>query len=142
MIVYSAYNLARPSFRPIRSNSAIDVGIGVLNGLLGGLTGLGGVISTIWVQLGGGPKDAQRAIFQPVLFVTMTMTTLTFAASGHLFNADILKLFLLGLPALLLGLWVGVRLYGRLDDAGFRKLILLLLLVSGLSLTFPLSMFH
>jgi uncharacterized membrane protein YfcA len=142
LIVYSCYNLARPNFTPVRSRPTVDASIGILNGVLGGLTGLGGVVSTIWVQLGGRPKDAQRAIFQPVLFLTMTMTTLTFAASGHLFNADILKLFLLGLPALLLGLWVGVRLYGKLDDAGFRKIILLLLLVSGLSLAVPMSMFR
>lgn len=137
LIAYSTYNLARPTFTPITSSPALDGGIGVLNGLLGGLTGLGGVISTIWVQLGGGAKDAQRAIFQPVLFLTMTMATLTFAASGHLFNIDILKLFLMGLPALLLGLWLGVRLYGRLDDAAFRKAILILLLISGVSLVGP-----
>jgi len=137
LILYSTYNLTRPTIPPIKSNSATDTGIGVLNGLLGGLTGLGGVISTIWVQLGGGPKDAQRAIFQPVLFITMTMTTLTFATAGHLFNVDILKLFFMGLPALLLGLWVGVKLYGRLDDASFRKVILVLLLISGLSLVLP-----
>lgn len=137
LILYSAYNLVRPAIAPIKSNGAVDTGIGVLNGLLGGLTGLGGVISTIWVQLGGGAKDAQRAIFQPVLFLTMTMATLTFASAGHLFNADILKLFFIGLPALLLGLWFGVRLYGRLDDAAFRKAILVLLLVSGFSLVVP-----
>lgn len=45
LIVYSAYNLVRPTFTPIKSNPAIDTGIGVLNGLLGGLTGLGGVIA-------------------------------------------------------------------------------------------------
>ena len=137
LIVYSFYNLARPAFTPIESNPAADTGIGVLNGLLGGLTGLGGVISTLRVQLGGGPKDAQRAIFQPVLFFTMTMTTLTFAAGGHLFKFDTLKLFFMGLPVLLLGLWLGVRLYGRLDDAAFRKAILFLLLISGLSLVLP-----
>ena len=137
LIAYSGYNLTRPAVPPITSSSAIDGAIGVLNGLLGGLTGLGGVISTIWCQLGGGPKDAQRAVFQPVLFLTMTMTTVTFAASGHLFQAGILRLFLLGLPALLLGLWVGVRLYGRLDDAAFRKAVLILLLLSGLSLLLP-----
>jgi uncharacterized membrane protein YfcA len=137
LILYSAYNLARPAIAPVKSNAAIDTGIGLLNGLLGGLTGLGGVISTIWVQLGGGPKDAQRAIFQPVLFLTMTMATLTFASAGHLLNADILKLFFMGLPALLLGLWVGVRLYGKLDDAAFRKAILFLLLISGFSLVVP-----
>lgn len=137
LIVYSAYNLARPTFTPIKPNPVADGGIGALNGLLGGLTGLGGVISTIWVQLGGGSKDAQRAVFQPVLFITMTMTTLTFAAAGHLFNVDILRLFLMGLPALLLGLWFGIRLYGRLDDAAFRKAILILLLISGFSLVGP-----
>lgn len=137
LIAYSTYNLARPSIAPIRSNAAVDTGIGFLNGLLGGLTGLGGVISTVWCQLGGGPKDAQRAVFQPVLFLTMTMTTLTFAASGHLFHADMLKLFLLGLPALLLGLWAGVSLYGKLDDAAFRKAVLVMLLIAGLSLILP-----
>ena len=137
LILYSTYNLARPAIAPIKSNRAIDTGIGVLNGLLGGLTGLGGVISSIWVQLGGGPKDAQRAVFQPVLFITMTMATLTFAASGHLFHIDVLKLFFIGLPALLLGLWIGVKLYGKLDDAAFRKAILVLLLISGLSLVVP-----
>jgi uncharacterized membrane protein YfcA len=137
LIAYSVYNLTRPTFMPIKSNPAFDSGVGVLNGLLGGLTGLGGVISTIWVQLGGGPKDVQRAIFQPVLFLTMTMTAATFATAGHLFSTDILKLFFMGLPVLLLGLWVGVSLYGRLDDATFRKVILILLLVSGLSLVVP-----
>jgi uncharacterized protein len=137
LVCYSLYNLLRPAVRAVASNAVIDGGVGFFNGLLGGLTGLGGVISTIWVQLGGGPKDVQRAIFQPVLFITMTMATLTFAAAGHLFNADILKLFLIGLPALLLGLWSGVRLYGRLDDTAFRKAILVLLLISGVSLVGP-----
>lgn len=137
LIVYSTYNLARPALKPISSNGPTDAAVGLLNGLLGGLTGLGGVISTVWVQLGGGPKDAQRAVFQPVLFITMTMATLTFAASGYLFNLDVLKLFLVGLPALLLGLWLGVTAYGKLDDAAFRKAILILLLLSGASLVWP-----
>jgi uncharacterized membrane protein YfcA len=42
------------------------------------------------------------------------------------------------LPVLLAGLWLGVRLYGRLDDATFRKMVLVLLLLSGLTLVLPL----
>jgi hypothetical protein len=137
LIVYSTYNLVRPTLTSISSVLPVDAGVGVLNGVLGGLTGLGGVIITIWCQLAGGPKDAQRAIFQPVLFITMSTTTVTFAASGYFFKPDVLTLFALGLPALLAGLWVGVKLYGRLDDAAFRKAILILLLVSGLSLVLP-----
>jgi hypothetical protein len=32
------------------------------------------------------------------------------------------------------GLWVGFKLYGKLDDAAFRKVMLVLLLVAGLGL--------
>ena len=32
------------------------------------------------------------------------------------------------------GLWAGFKLYGKLDDAAFRKLILVLLVLAGLGL--------
>jgi uncharacterized membrane protein YfcA len=44
---------------------------------------------------------------------------------------------LLGLPAMIAGLWVGFKLYGRLDDATFRKVLLVLLLIAGLALIVP-----
>ena len=48
-----------------------EVGVGFLNGLLAGLTGLVGIIVVIWCQLRNWPKDVQRAIFQPVLLATI-----------------------------------------------------------------------
>jgi uncharacterized membrane protein YfcA len=45
-------------------------------------------------------------------------------------------LFALALPAVLAGTWLGLRLYGRLDEAGFRRVVLVLLLLSGLVLLF------
>src|SRR6266851_4626253 len=47
---------------------------------------------------------------------------------------DTLRLFVIGLPAVLAGLWLGLKLYGRLDEAGFRKVVLALLLLSGVVL--------
>ena len=38
------------------------------------------------------------------------------------------------LPAILLGVWLGLKFYGRVDEAGFRKLVLGLLVVSGVAL--------
>ena len=58
-------------------------------------------------------------------------------AAARVITADILRLYLIGLPAMLAGLWVGFKLYGKLDDAAFRKLILVLLLVGGLGLILP-----
>jgi hypothetical protein len=46
---------------------------------------------------------------------------------------ETLKLYVLGLPALLAGLWLGFQFYGKLDDVTFRKLILLMLLLAGLA---------
>ena len=40
----------------------------------------------------------------------------------------------IGLPALLAGTWLGLKLYGRIDEATFRKIVLGLLLTSGVLL--------
>jgi uncharacterized membrane protein YfcA len=137
LIVYSVYNLARPSLTPLAPHPAADGLAGALNGVLSGLTGLGGVIVTVWCQLRGGTKDMQRAVYQPVIFATFVMTTISLAAAGKV-TVDTLTLFATTLPVLLAGLWLGVRLYGRLDDATFRKMVLVLLLLSGLTLVLPL----
>jgi uncharacterized membrane protein YfcA len=141
LVLYGAYNLARPALKPLQPGIAGDVGVGFLNGMLGGLTGLGGIIATVWCQLRGWPKDLQRTVFQPVNFVTLTMTAVSLTIAGAVTVATI-KMYLLGLPLMLAGLWCGFRLYGKLNDAAFRKVILLLLLVSGLALIVPASIFR
>jgi len=133
LVLYTIYGLARPAFAPVKIGVGTDIAIGVCNGLLGGLTGLGGVISTISCQLRGWPKDMQRAVFQPVLFAAFVIISLSLSISGAL-TAQALELYALGLPFLLAGLWAGFRLYGRIDDELFRKTVLVLLLLSGASL--------
>jgi hypothetical protein len=94
------------------------------------MTGLPGFIITIWCQLRGWTKDAQRAVFQPVMRAAMAVTAISLSLAGAV-TAETVRLYFLGLPALLAGLWLGFKLYGRLNDAAFRKLVLLLLLLAG-----------
>jgi uncharacterized membrane protein YfcA len=136
LVLYSLYGLIRPAFKPVEGGVPAELGVGVVNGLIGGLTGLGGIAVTIWSQLRGGQKDAQRAIFQPVMFSTFAMTAISLAFVGA-YTLDTMKLYALALPALILGTWCGLKLYGRLDDAAFRRVILILLLASGVSLVVP-----
>ena len=89
----------------------------------------------------GGKADVQRAVSQPVNFAVIAMSAVSLGIAGAV-TAETIKLYVLGLPVLLVGLWSGFKLYGKLDDAAFRKVILLLLLVSGLSLIVPLSIFR
>ena len=138
LLLYSIYYLTRPELEPVRGGVPADLAIGFFNGLLGGLTGLVGIVVVIWCQLRGWPKDVQRAVFQPVIITTSAMTAVWLGASGAA-TADTVKLFLLGLPMLLAGTWVGMKLYGRLDEAGFRRVVLILLLLSGIFLVVPVS---
>lgn len=133
LVVYSMYGLAKPTFKPHKVGAATDGGIGFLNGVLGGLTGLPGFIITVWCQVRGWSKDEQRAVFQPVILTGMMMIAVSLSVAGAI-TVDTLKLYALGLPALLAGLWLGFKCYGKLNDAAFRKLVLLLLLCSGLAL--------
>lgn len=141
LLAYSSYSLLRPKLKPIASNTTIDFGIGALNGLLAGLTGLVGVVVTVWCQLRGLPKDVQRTTFQPVMFASGIVTGVSLSIAGAV-TAETVKLYLLGLPLMLLGMWSGFQLYGKLNDETFRKIILLLLLVSGVILVVPLSWFR
>lgn len=136
LVLYSLYGLIRPAFKPVEGGVPAELGVGVVNGLIGGLTGLGGIAVTIWSQLRGGQKDAQRAIFQPVMFSTFAMTAVALAVAGT-YTLEAVKLYALALPALVIGIWCGLKLYGRLDDAAFRRVILILLLASGISLVVP-----
>ena len=135
LVLYSFYGLARPALKPVKAGLAGDAGVGFLNGILGGMTGLAGILVTIWCGLRGWNKDEQRAVFQPVGVAIFAMSALWLSARGAVSGATV-RLFALGLPVLLVGTWAGFKLYGRLDEAGFRKVVLILLLVSGVALLF------
>jgi uncharacterized protein len=139
LAVYSIYSLTRPTIKLTHEGIPTEVGVGFLNGLLAGLTGLVGIVVVIWCQLRDWPKDVQRTIFQPVLLATIVTSTISLTIAGAV-TAEIVKLYLLGLPCMLAGTWAGLKLYGKLDDAAFRKVILILLLVLGASLVVPFSM--
>jgi uncharacterized membrane protein YfcA len=136
LVAYSLYALLRPQLKVATvAPSAADMVVGFANGLLGGLTGLAGIIITIWCNLRGLPKDLQRATFQPVAVVVFAMAALLLGAKGSVM-LETAKLFVLGLPFLFAGTWLGLKLFGRIDEAAFRKIVLALLFVSGVALLF------
>jgi uncharacterized membrane protein YfcA len=133
LVLYGVYGLARPTLPRVIGGRFADGGIGVLSGALGGATGLSGILPTIWCQLRGWTKDQQRAVFQPVAVAIHAMTIAWLSGAGAV-GKSTLTLFALALPAVVAGTWLGLKLYGRLDEAGFRRVVLGLLLVSGIVL--------
>jgi uncharacterized protein len=136
LVAYSAYAFARPTLKPISAGGkAADAAIGFSNGLLAGVTGLAGILVTIWSGLRGWPKDVQRAVFQPVAVAIFLMSALWLGATGTV-TGETVRLFLIGLPAVILGTWLGFKLFGRIDEGTFRRIVLALLFVSGVFLLF------
>lgn len=136
LIVYSLYAFFRPQLKlQIAAPPAADAAVGFVNGALGGLTGLAGIVITIWCNLRGLPKDVQRATFQPVAVVVFATAALWLGAKGSV-TPETARLFALGLPFLLAGTWLGLKLFGRIDDTTFRRIVLALLFASGLALLF------
>jgi uncharacterized membrane protein YfcA len=134
LIAFSLYNLTRPQF-PVTKRLARtgDAGVGILNGVLGASTGLGGILPVVWTTLRGWTRDEQRGVHQPTAFATFAMSIVALGAGG-LVTPVTMHLFLLGLPALLAGTLFGWALYGRLNETTFRKIVLVLLLLSGMAI--------
>ena len=133
LVLFSTYSLARPRLVVARGGALADGMVGVISGLVGGSTGLAGIPVIVWSTLQGWSKDEQRAVFQPVAVAIFVMILIWFGGAGMV-TTDTIQLFLIGLPAVLIGTWLGFQLYGKLNEATFRIVVLLLLLISGLSL--------
>jgi uncharacterized membrane protein YfcA len=101
---------------------------------MGGIAGLSGPLPTLWCGLRGWSKDAQRGVYQPYNLGVLGFTLGVYAVQGVV-TARVLELALICLPMTLLGVWLGLRSYGRLDERQFRNLVLWLLLASGAVLT-------
>jgi uncharacterized membrane protein YfcA len=139
LVALSLYNWFRPNLAAAsRAGTMADSAVGVLNGVIGGATGLAGIAAVVWCNLRGWPPTEQRAVFQPVGVATFVLIALWLGGAGMI-GPETVPLFLLGLPALALGTWAGLKSFGRLNDATFRRIVLGLLLLSGVSLLLRLG---
>ena len=118
-----------------KSNPTLDKFIGFISGILGGFAALGGILPTIWVNLQRLPKDTQRGTYEPFIFITSIAAVISFYFAGFL-TLDIFYNFLKAFPALMIGSWIGIKIYALINEALFRHVILGLIFLAGLVLLF------
>src|SRR5216683_434228 len=96
LVLYSLYALFRPTIDPVKAGgAAADAGVGFLSGVFGGITGLAGILVTIWCGLRGGPRDGRRAVFHRVAAATFRISALCMGAEAPI-TGERKKLFLMG----------------------------------------------
>lgn len=106
---------------------------GAAGGVMGGIGGFTGVIPTLWCTLRGFDKDEQRAVIQNFNLATLAVTMATYVGKG-IVTRDMLPMFLVVAPAMLVPSLLGTRVYLGISEAAFRKIVLTLLTASGVVL--------
>lgn len=106
---------------------------GWIGGVMGGIGGLTGPAPTLWCTLRGWDRDGQRAVFQSFNLVMQVLTLATYVASGTI-TLGMAPILAVMVPAAIVPTLMGVRLYRRVSTAAFQRLVLGLLLVSGVLL--------
>lgn len=112
------------------STRAGDALVGFGGGILGGITGLTGVLPTLWAELHGWAKDERRAVFQGFNFSILLFSLAAMGVSG-LLEARLLPMILLAVPGTMVGAYIGRKLYARVDAKRFSRIVLWLLLIAG-----------
>ena len=116
-----------------RRTPVIDGTIGFAGGVLGGLAGLSGALPTMWCAMRPWPKAEQRAVLQPYNLAVQVVAILVFLIQGA-FTRETLIILAVATPFTFGAAQVGLYIFKRMDDAQFRRLLIVLMLVSGLLL--------
>jgi hypothetical protein len=131
VLVYALYQLSPlPAVRTTRLSS---VPYGALGGLVGTLFGTGGPFYVIYLSMRGLDKGALRASFATWFVIDGALRLGGYAAFGFL-SADTLLKAAVALPVAVLGLLLGGRIHTTVSQQSFRRVISILLLVSGCGL--------
>lgn len=140
MIAYSLYMLARPRLPVVRlapvAARIADGTVGWVSGIMGGVAMLHGTLATIWCGLRGWDKRKSRCVYQPYIGFTAIVVMITAGFNEKVDTSRLGLYFLVCLPALAAGLWIGLRIFDWISEERFRRLVLWLILISGISLQF------
>ncbi len=134
LIVYPAYVLARKSeIQTAWGGKVADATIGLGGGVLGGLAGLSGLLPAVWTDVRGWSKVERRSVVQTFNLTILVLALLSHVVAG-LLTWSVATAAAIALPATMGGAWLGSLFYRRLADRGYQRVVMLLLLATGIGL--------
>jgi uncharacterized protein len=134
LVVYAGYLTLRDQTREIHvAGRSYEFTAGALGGVVGVFTAMPGAIPTLWCELRGFSKEQQRGLVQPFILAMQIFALALLALTAGIPPA-VPGQFLLSLPMLIAGSYLGLVAFRRVDDRLFRRAVLALLIASGLAL--------
>ena len=133
LVVYCPAMLMARRLPRVRGGAWGDVAAGWVGGVMGGIGGLAGPAPTLWCTLRGWDRDTQRAVFQTFLIVAQSASLAGYLITGVV-TAEVGRLAAWVLPCVLLPSLAGTMLYAQISAEAFRRMVLVLLFLTGLVL--------
>ncbi len=134
LILYGAYfgfRAALPAFTP--TLPWLEAFIGLIGGVLGGAASVSGAIPSMWLSLRPWTKTETRAVLQPYNVAILSTTVCLLAFKGA-YDRTALNALLITIPSGLIAAQIGIMVFRRLSDTGFRRLLILLTLLMGVGI--------
>lgn len=131
LVVWCPIMLFSRALPPVRFGGRLaDGAAGLVGGVMAGLGGFSGPVPTLWCTLRQIDKDTQRTVIQNFNLATLAVTMATYFATGMV-KVEMVPMFAVVAPAMLLPTLLGSRLYIGISEATFRRIVLGLLTASG-----------
>lgn len=130
LIVVSLYFFFLSERIHVRPSIPLQVGMGSLSGLMGGMFAMQGPPAVIYFMASASDKESYIAMTQWYFFIGNLMMTIFRAAEG-IVTPMVCKSFALAVPAVVLGTWLGSRIYDKMNIDVVRKVVYAFLAVSG-----------
>lgn len=110
-----------------------DAAVGVIGGIMGAVGGFAGTVPALWCTLRGWEKSVQRAVLQNFNLAVLAVAAAVYLGGGMLPKESI-SLLAIVLPAMLIPSLLGARVYIGISEQAFRRIVLGLLILSGVVL--------
>ena len=110
-----------------------DAGVGLIGGVMAPLSGFSGLAPALWCSLRGYNKDEHRAVIQNFNLLVLSATVASNVWAGRLNRSHLPQMAIVAGALILPAIW-GSKIYVGMSAATFRKTVLWLLILAGVTM--------
>ncbi len=132
-VAYAALQLGGVQFELARQSKGVEVVTGAIAGVMGGFTGIWGPPTVMYLTALGTAKADQLRI-QGVIFGAGSLVLIGAHSASGVLRAETLPFSILLILPAVIGMWAGGKLVDWIDQAMFKRVTLIVLLIAGTNL--------
>ncbi|GAA6178272.1 sulfite exporter TauE/SafE family protein [Sulfitobacter pacificus] len=132
-LAYAALQLGGVGFSLTRRSAAVEAVVGAIAGVFGGLSGVWGPPTVMYLTALGTPKADQLRV-QGVIYGAGAVALFGAHLTSGVLRAETIPFSILLILPAVLGMWAGGKVVDRIDQVAFKRATLFVLLLAGANL--------